>query len=304
MTRSGATRNSVTLTVVIAILVGVAAAAHGVFAAPLLAVPDSVPSGTVNQPASAIHRAVRGQSSVVAPDATVPVLVRAHIEARTVRFNGCTANLIRDDSNDLLGIAGAAHCVAPHSNVMRDGSSLASGSSQPIERSAIMIDGATDVFYSGLDGHAASDVRSQLMTNYARSGIANYDQQPTPVIMTGYPSHNNPRGESVTLALTLGGTVRWPSDPVDTIATFGDWNYLSQSCTPGASGSGLYFHVAGRGYVVVAVLASHAEFRRVQTMPYSDEYGQELRIFFERQLDRAIDADFMCGFAPPTLIGG
>ena len=252
--------------------------------------------------ADALEPAVRWPASTVTPGgAMVPPAVATTTEHDTISFNHCAANLVRDDDGELLGLVGAAHCVTAQDNVMYDGATFAGGTSSQIERSAIAIDPVTDVFYSGLDGHGPTDVRTQLVTNDIRADVVH--STPGEVfVMTGYPMHHTSGGESVTLSLSFGGIVHWPNDPVDTIAMFGDRNDRDQSCSSRASGSGLYAHVDGHGDVVIAVLASHAEFERVQTMPYSDEYGHELCTFFEHQLDRPIEFDYLCGFASPTPV--
>ncbi|MEP2372688.1 MAG: hypothetical protein ABJ382_21685 [Ilumatobacter sp.] len=250
--------------------------------------------------APAIRHSTNEPPKVSAMADAVPASIRTETHKSAIRFNNCTGNIIRDDHGAVLGFVGAAHCVRTASNSIRNGVAFAGATSSPIDRSAILLDTTTDVFYSGLEGHHAIDVWRQVWTNYTRADI---DALPstTMLAMSGYPSHHNPRGELVTLSLTLGGIVHWPNDPTDTIATFGDWNALEQTCSPGASGSGLYHYVEGAGWVVIAVLASRAEFEGVQTMPYSPEYGLELRSFFEKQLDLTIDAEYMCGFAPPSL---
>lgn len=249
--------------------------------------------------APAVRRSMSEPVSVLAPGRAAPSSIPAEIRRNTVSFNGCTANIVRDDLGAVLGLVGAAHCVRTTSNSMCDGVLFASGTNWPIERSAITIDDTTDVFYSGLLGHHATDVWRQVRTNSAGADIGNLPTT-TALAMAGYPSHHNPRGELVLLSLSLGGIVHWPNDLADTIATFGDWNALEQTCSPGASGSGLYLYIEGRGWVIIAVLASRAEFVGVQTMPYGAEYGLELRSFFEQQLGMTIDADYMCGFAPPS----
>ena len=44
--------------------------------------------------------------------------------------------------------------------------------------------------------------------------------------------------------------------------------------------------VPSYGVVIIGVLSGHVEFDDVRTMPYSEEYGKELRTDFERQLNR------------------
>ncbi len=247
----------------------------------------------------AVRHSMFAPATVTATAHSVPASIRTETHRSTIGFNGCTANIIRDDRGRVLGFVGAAHCVKPTSNTMRYVAVSANGIDSPIDRSMILMDTTTDMFYVGLEGHVATDVWHQVRMNFTRSDIE--DQPSTTVlVMTGYPWHHNPRREAVTLSLTLGGIVRWPNDPTDTIATFGDWNALQQTCSPGASGAGLYHFIAGVGWVVIAVLASRAEFEGVQTMPYHPDYGLELRSFFEKQLAMTIDADYMCGFAPPS----
>jgi hypothetical protein len=119
------------------------------------------------------------------------------------------------------------------------------------------------------------------------------------MVMSGYPAYNNSAGAVTTIPLAYGGPIVWPEDRRPAIGTFGNWTDTGRSCSPRASGSGLYALIPGLGYRIIGVLSSHAEFDHVQTMPYREEYGAELRIYFEQQLDRTIDASYLCGFTPP-----
>lgn len=253
----------------------------------------TAPSAMFNGSADALQPAVRTTGPAVVPVATVAAELAEATRSNTVRFNTCTANLLRDDRGVVLGVVGASHCVLSSNNVM---SGVRSAN---IARSAISLDPETDVFTVGLDGHRAAEVHDQLERNYQRADVSARRSDVT-AAMTGYPTFSNPKGEPVTLQLMLGGIVRWPNSPDDTIATFGNWNDRNQGCTPGASGAGLYVHLDGYGYVIIGVLSSRAEFERVQTMPYPAAYGLELREYFEQQLGRKVQADFLCGFAPPT----
>ncbi len=267
-------------------------------AAPLAAQTHDAPFMARISSAQVLRPASRIRGAITAPNAPPPSTSIA-LE-NTVSFNSCTANIVRDDHGAVLGIVGAAHCIGSSFNVMRDGHTFGTGNRLVLDRSQITRDTSTDMFYVGLNGRSAADVRAQLVSNYRRVDMASQTADSV-AVMTGYPTFSNPSGEPVTLSLKVAGIVHWPRDPNDTIAAFGNWNSRNQSCSPGASGSGLYHWLDGQGYVIVGVLSSRAEFDRVQTMPYPPAYGLELRQYFESQLDRKIDAEFMCGFAPPTV---
>ncbi len=270
--------------------------------------PESAPPVAAQGPASftslndlgtVLRPADRVRAPIVVPSTPIPARLTRETQQTTVSFNGCTGSLVRDDHGSIVGLAGAGHCVRSSSNVMRDGHIFGTGNIVAFDRADIELDSAADLFYVGLNGRNSADVRAQLVHNLERVGITTR-QASAAALMTGYPRYNNQRNEPVTLALTVGGIVHWPRDPVGTIATFGNWNSRNQSCSPRASGSGLYLNLDGHGYVIVGVLSSRAEFERVQTMPYGAAYGLELRQFFEQQLSRTIDAEFLCGFAQPT----
>jgi len=267
--------------------------------APSVAANGTAIHAGLHDPANALRSAERMSTPIAVPPGPVAPELAQAIEKNTVSFNTCTGNLVRDDQGAVLGIVGAAHCVRQSSNVVQDGHTFGTGTSVIIDRADIRLDSTTDMFYAGLDGRAAADVHAQLVLNYAQVDLTDRSSNQV-AVMTGYPRFSNERNEPVTIPLSLSGIVHWPHDLADTIATFGDWNSENQSCSPGASGSGLYHHIDGHGYVIIGVLSSRAEFEQVQTMTYSADYGLELRRYFETQLGRTIDADFLCGFAPPT----